>query len=81
MGNTDGEDVDEDFCGGRGGVVAEQVLLLGSKVPVDPVDSRQLDFVALRLRGFDRLTCGDGSTDVLHLAQGSLAFSRLPLCE
>jgi len=44
-----------------GAVVADQVLLRDTNVPVDPADSRQLDFVAWGLRGFGLPVCGDAT--------------------
>ena len=44
-----------------GAVVADQVLLRDTNLPVDPADTRQLDLVAWGLRGFGRPVCGDAT--------------------
>ena len=42
-------------------MVADQVLLRDTTRPVDPADSRQLDFIAWGLRGFGLPICADAT--------------------
>ena len=42
-------------------MVADQVLLRDTTLPVDPADSRQLDFLAWGLRGFGLPICADAT--------------------
>ena len=44
-----------------GAAVQDQVLLRDTDLPVDPRDTRQLNFVAWRLRGFECPICGDAT--------------------